>query len=98
MISISDGGSLLLTSTESVAEFTRRPLLSITAADLSQDPMKLEENLLKFFANAQDWDAIVLLDEADVYLESRQLRDMWHNGMVSGTIDSPQEIIAFNLR
>ena len=56
---------------ESVAEYTRRPLLSITTADLGHEPPALERNLLTFFRNANEWDAIVLLDEADVYLERR---------------------------
>ena len=50
---------------ESVAEFTKRPLLAITAADLGHDPTILEKNLLTFFRDANDWEAIVLLDEAD---------------------------------
>ncbi|KAL2694965.1 hypothetical protein Neosp_001554 [[Neocosmospora] mangrovei] len=68
---------------ESVAEYTRRPLLSITAADLGHEPFELEENLLQFFKDAHDWDAIVLLDEADVYLERRSTRDLSRNSIVS---------------
>lgn len=68
---------------ESVAEFTRRPLLSITAADLGHEPDELEKNLLRFFRDANDWDAIVLLDEADVYLERRSISDLRRNSIVS---------------
>ncbi|KAF2729989.1 hypothetical protein EJ04DRAFT_446105 [Polyplosphaeria fusca] len=68
---------------ESVAEFARRPLLSITAADLGHEPETLERNLLRFFKNANDWDAIVLLDEADVYLERRSMNDLRRNSVVS---------------
>ncbi|KAJ8131274.1 hypothetical protein O1611_g2355 [Lasiodiplodia mahajangana] len=68
---------------ESVAEYTRRPLLSITAADLGHEPIKLEENLLRFFKDATEWDAIVLLDEADVYLERRSAHDLRRNSIVS---------------
>lgn len=68
---------------ESVAEYTRRPLLSITAADLGQEPEQLEENLLRFFRNASKWDAIVLLDEADVYLERRSTNELRRNSIVS---------------
>src|SRR6266480_2855074 len=55
----------LMNTLESVADFTKRPLLTITAADLGHDPTTLEGNLLTFFRDATDWDAIVLLDEAD---------------------------------
>ncbi|KAI1472625.1 P-loop containing nucleoside triphosphate hydrolase protein [Daldinia caldariorum] len=61
---------------ESVAEYTKRPLLSITAADLGHEPVELERNLLKFFRDATSWDAIVLLDEADVYLERRSSNEL----------------------
>lgn len=69
---------------ESVAEFTRRPLLSITAADLGHEPDALEKSLLQYFRRANDWDAIVLLDEADVYLEERSPNDLKRNSIVSG--------------
>ncbi|KAJ5757129.1 ATPase AAA-type core [Penicillium nucicola] len=68
---------------ESVAEYTGRPLLSITAADLGHEPEQLEKNLLQFFRNARNWNAIVLLDEADVYLETRSAHDLRRNSIVS---------------
>lgn len=71
---------------ESVAEYTMRPLLSITAADLGHDPVALERNLLRFFRDANDWGAIVLLDEADVYLERRSSNDLRRNSIVSGKL------------
>ncbi|KAI1086590.1 hypothetical protein F5B19DRAFT_501178 [Rostrohypoxylon terebratum] len=66
-----------------IAEYTKRPLLSITAADLGHEPVKLEKNLLRFFKYANSWDAIVLLDEADVYLERRSTNDLRRNSIVS---------------
>ncbi|KAH8679032.1 hypothetical protein BGZ60DRAFT_255846 [Tricladium varicosporioides] len=68
---------------ESVAEFTKRPLLAITAADLGHEPVLLEKSLLTFFRDANDWGAIVLLDEADVYLERRSTQDLTRNSIVS---------------
>lgn len=67
-----------------MAEFTKRPLLSITAADLGHEPDALEKSLLQYFRRANDWDAIVLLDEADVYLEERTPHDLKRNSIVSG--------------
>lgn len=72
---------------ESVAEYTRRPLLSITTADLGHEPPALEKSLLTFFRNANEWDAIVLLDEADVYLERRSVHDLRRNSIVSGAFE-----------
>ncbi|KAK2745130.1 hypothetical protein FQN57_004037 [Myotisia sp. PD_48] len=79
---------------ESVAEFCRRPLLSITAADLGHEPETLEPNLLDFLKKATDWDAIVLLDEADVYLESRSIHDLKRNSIVSSKLSSVTRLSA----
>ena len=75
---------------ESVAEYTKRPLLSITAADLGHEPVEVEKNLLQFFKNATNWDAIVLLDEADVYLERRSSNDLKRNSVVSSKFINPE--------
>ncbi|KAF2823844.1 P-loop containing nucleoside triphosphate hydrolase protein [Ophiobolus disseminans] len=68
---------------ESVAEFARRPLLSVTAADLGHENETLERRLLRYFRRASEWDAIVLLNEADVYLEQRTTQDLKRNSIVS---------------
>ncbi|KAI0457342.1 P-loop containing nucleoside triphosphate hydrolase protein [Xylaria acuta] len=68
---------------ECVAELTRRPLLSLTSGDLSTDADQVEQNLEYFLTLGERFGAIVLLDEADVYLESRRNRDIERNGLVS---------------
>lgn len=68
---------------ESVAEFTRKPLVSITAADLGHEPQELERNLTRFLKNAHIWGAVVLLDEADIYLQRRSTHDLKRNSVVS---------------
>lgn len=68
---------------ECVAENTRRPLLSITAGDVGITATNVEDNLERFFKWAQDWKAILLLDEADVFLETREKRDLERNSVVS---------------
>ena len=56
------------TTAECVAELTKRPLLSLTCGDLGIDPLQVEGNLTKWFKLATSWEAILLLDEADVYV------------------------------
>jgi hypothetical protein len=73
---------------ECVAESTKRPLLAITAADLGHEPALLEKSLLTFFRDANDWGAIVLLDEADVYLERRSTQDLTRNSIVSSKLST----------
>jgi len=67
-------------------------LLSITAADLGYEPEALEKSLDRYFKNASDWDAIVLLDEADVYLEQRTTHDLKRNSIVSGKIEHARQL------
>lgn len=43
----------------------------------------LQEQLRSQFQRAIDWDAVLLLDEADVVLEARSFEDVRRNGIVS---------------
>ncbi|CAN5957282.1 unnamed protein product [Sphagnum jensenii] len=56
---------------ESVAEKLHRPLWSISASELTLEVEKMEENFTKILDIASSWRAVLLLDEADVYLEKR---------------------------
>jgi len=56
---------------ESVAEKLHRPLWSISASELTLKVEKMEENFTKILDIASSWRAVLLLDEADVYLEKR---------------------------
>ena len=68
---------------ECVAEFTSRPLLGLTFGDIGSDEVTVEYNLSKWFKLAEIWGAVMLIDEADVYLERREINDMTRNGLVS---------------
>lgn len=71
------------TTAECVAELRRRPLLSLTCGDLGTEPLKVEETLMKWLKLATSWEAILLLDEVDVYLESRISQDLQRNTLGS---------------
>jgi hypothetical protein len=47
------------------------------------DESRLQERLESEFRRATDWDAVLLLDEADVVLEARSFEDVRRNGIVS---------------
>ncbi|KAI0152842.1 hypothetical protein GGR57DRAFT_492579 [Xylariaceae sp. FL1272] len=70
---------------ESVAQMTRKPLLSVGVSDIGIEGDKVEMNLQKVFALAGLWEAVLLFDEADVFLESRGEgdNDLRRNAMVS---------------
>jgi hypothetical protein len=44
---------------------------------------KLEGQLSRIFKTASHWNAILLLDEADVFLEQRSPDNLTRNGLVS---------------
>lgn len=70
--------------TESVAEYLQKPLLRLDAGTLGTTATSVENALKENFTLAERWNALLLLDEADVYLEQRKPRSLVHNGLVSG--------------
>ncbi|KAL9629437.1 MAG: hypothetical protein Q9164_006881 [Protoblastenia rupestris] len=67
---------------EGLSEYLERPLYAISAGELGQDAKTLEEQLTTIFRLAHHWKAILLLDEADVFVQSRSFINL-HNGLVS---------------
>ena len=68
---------------ECVAEFTSRPLLPLTGGDIGSNADAVERNLRNFLRLGQEWNAVVLLDEADVYLSSRDGVGIERNSVIS---------------
>jgi len=71
-------------SAEVIAEFTKRPLLSLTCGDLGTTAGEVESRLGRYMYLGEIWGAVVLLDEADIYLETRAISDVKRNSLVSG--------------
>ena len=69
---------------ESVADYTQRPLYTISSGDLGISANVVEEKLSSALDLATSWNAIVLIDEADIFLEERSAYDLKRNGLVSG--------------
>ncbi|KAK9418053.1 putative p-loop containing nucleoside triphosphate hydrolase protein [Seiridium unicorne] len=69
---------------ECVADYLRRPLIHLTAADLGIDNSGMEALLVEWFKHAERWSAVILLDEADVFFERRAMASTEKNAMVSG--------------
>ncbi|KAE9362679.1 P-loop containing nucleoside triphosphate hydrolase protein [Stipitochalara longipes BDJ] len=68
---------------EGVADYTKRPLYSVTCGELGLNTSAVEENLSDALRLATTWNAIVLIDEADIFLEARGPNDLDRNGLVS---------------
>ena len=68
---------------ESIADHTRRPLLKANATELAGSGSDIEERMSELFSMAVKWNGIILLDEADVYMQDRALNTLQTNQMVS---------------
>ena len=68
---------------EATADKCRRPLFYLQAEDLGTNPALLGANLKKMFEMATDWQAVMLLDECDVFLSERNPVDITRNELVS---------------
>ncbi|KAJ7319012.1 P-loop containing nucleoside triphosphate hydrolase protein [Mycena albidolilacea] len=68
---------------ECIAEHTRRPLYVVSSGDLGTSASNLEWELTRILDLAHTWNAILLVDEADVFLEKRTLTDVDRNALVS---------------
>ncbi|KAK4496512.1 hypothetical protein PRZ48_012492 [Zasmidium cellare] len=68
---------------ETVAEFCKRPLYMVSSGDLGTESSSLDDRLTRILDMASTWRAVLLIDEADVFLERRSLHDMERNSLVS---------------
>ena len=56
----------------------------VTPSDIGTAPLEIEENLTQLFKRATSWDAVLLIDEADVFMERRSTSDLHRNSLVAG--------------
>ncbi|VUC22405.1 unnamed protein product [Clonostachys rosea] len=72
-----------LVTAEGISELLKCPLYMASAGELGTDSRFLEHELQKILDICHTWGAILLLDEADVFLEKRNLQDIHRNALVS---------------
>lgn len=82
LLSGEPGTGKTLTS-ESVSEAMKKPLYSMSAGELGIDAEHVEESLGKVLELSKKWNAVLLLDECDVFLEKRSTSDLHRNQLVS---------------
>ncbi len=68
---------------EGISELLKCPLYMASAGELGTDSRFLEHELQKILDICHTWGAILLLDEADVFLEKRNMQDIHRNALVS---------------
>ena len=73
---------------ESTAEHTGRPLYAISGGDFGRIASQAEKQLFDASAPMKRWNAVALIDEADVFMQERTLNDLERNELVSGRVSS----------
>ncbi|KAK7748646.1 hypothetical protein SLS53_000667 [Cytospora paraplurivora] len=68
---------------EGISELLKCPLYMVSAGELGTDSRILEGELQRILDICHAWGAILLLDEADVFLEKRNMHDIHRNALVS---------------
>lgn len=67
---------------ESIAEKLHRPLYSVSSGELGTEPVELANKLKDILDMCATWNAILLIDEADIFMEKRNKNDIHRNAMV----------------
>lgn len=67
---------------EVYSEVVKRPLYRVHAGQLGTDVESVERELEKILRRAERWGAVLLLDEADVYIRRRG-NDLQHNAVIA---------------
>ena len=73
-----------MNSIECVVISTGRPLLVLTVADIEIKEDVIEKEPSPWFYLAERWKAVLVIDEADIFLKRHKYTDLTCNGIVSG--------------
>lgn len=68
---------------ESIAEAMQTPLYCMSAGEVGNDSRYVEARLEAIFDMVTRWSAVLLIDEADIFLEERSLENLERNKLVS---------------
>ena len=67
---------------EATAEYLKLPLYRVNVGDLGTNPEHMESILNSIFKLTERWNAIILIDEVDIFVEARSDYNIVHNAMV----------------
>ncbi|KAM0546980.1 hypothetical protein ACHAPJ_010642 [Fusarium lateritium] len=82
-----------------VAEITKKPLYRVTCGDIGTKAEEVERVWEHHYLEVvlllgKTWGCVVLLDEADVFLEQRKLDNLDRNALVSGNTNTAPTLMA----
>ncbi|CAK9022318.1 unnamed protein product [Durusdinium trenchii] len=75
-------GSGKTLTAEAIAEMLHMPLYVVTAGDLGISAQEVEQNLSQVLHLCSEWNALTLIDEADIFLEARSTAELQRNALV----------------
>ncbi|KAF1997704.1 P-loop containing nucleoside triphosphate hydrolase protein [Amniculicola lignicola CBS 123094] len=76
-------GSGKTLTAEAIAETAKMPLYAVSSGALGHEATEIHSRLADILKLASHWKAVLLLDEADVFLAQRTLTDIVRNAIVS---------------
>lgn len=84
MVILANGGSGVgkTLTAEVFSEITKRPLYSLEMGELGTNLDQVEQSLQRIFARAARWNAVLLFDEADIFLSKRTENDLERSAIV----------------
>lgn len=68
---------------EAVAEIAHKPLYTVSSGELGDSPTHVQKALDQIMELAEAWNAVVLLDEADVFLIKRDNMNLTRNAITT---------------
>ncbi|KAJ3949653.1 uncharacterized protein N0V96_000777 [Colletotrichum fioriniae] len=83
MLLVGNPGTGKTLTAEAVADKVRKPLYILSAGELGQDASGVEKRLTEVLDLTEKWDAVLLFDECDVFIQERSTRDLGHNEIVA---------------
>jgi len=75
-------GSGKTLTAEAIAEMLKMPLYVVTAGDLGTTAPEVEQRLSEVLQLCGEWNALTLIDEADIFLETRTTAELQRNSVV----------------
>ncbi|RIB27063.1 P-loop containing nucleoside triphosphate hydrolase protein [Gigaspora rosea] len=67
---------------EAISEYLHRPLYAVSVGELGVTPKELEDKLSEILEVSSIWNAVILIDEVDIFLEQRSKNDVNRNALV----------------
>lgn len=83
MLLVGHPGTGKTLTAEAVADKVRKPLYVLSAGELGQEAGDIESRLSTVLELAKIWDAVLLFDECDVFLQERSMSHLAHNEIVA---------------